>query len=79
MNIFDQIPDEDKTCLNCMSAQCGKCLNHREGNTEDNFTPDDGYLQNKFGCKSCDSYNDGEYSFQCYECSRYHSDLWERM
>lgn len=91
MSVLDKIPERDKVCVNCKyfalqtnttdETKCKgtmPCLNFHKENTENYFVPDDLYLKLEFGCEACSQYDDGSYSKQCHECSRYYSDYWER-
>ena len=91
---YDQIPDEDKVCINCGNFSraneggdkklcCGTmpCLNYHKDNTENFFVPDDYYLQSRFGCSACSHKSNLDEPYEgceCLNCSRYYSDHWER-
>lgn len=80
------IPEGDKVCINCRYFIClgdcknnrPLCINYSTKGTVNHFVPDEDYLKDKFGCKACNCYNDGEYMYECKACMRHYNDLWER-
>ena len=89
---FDEIPEEDRVCINCVhfgmamdtgdEYKCGgvrPCSNYHRDNEENYFIPDDLYLQDEYGCDACRNRNGPEYADECATCSRFYSDGWERQ